>query len=294
MRVPVRPVLTLVFSLSLVQVASDVWPQGTAPRLSGLGYLDYRNKPRFKVGDWVKYHFTSKSDGGTSEDYEMTILIAGEEKFWGDDCFWVETWSKGRSLGAQQTAILMSYSVFGDTAWLQRLQTYQRKTAMLEDRTTITQQLVHRVMHGKATSDDRPSLTVLTDTLGTDTTSVAGTRYTCVKVQRKAGIGNTEERGDSTMRNENWDRRTLYLSPKVPITSLVREIDERWITRKTWMVGKSNEAVQHYRMRGTGSLDVVSWGSGDLEPVLTPVAARRSVFHTGETRPGKPPVRKRS
>src|SRR2546428_11226844 len=127
MRVALRRVLILACSLLLLQIASDVWPQGSVPRLSGIGYLDYRGKPRFKVGDWVKYHFSSKSDGGGTEDHDMTILVAGEEKFWGDDCFWLETWAGGRTLAPQSTAILMSSSTFRGSARLQRLQGYPRQ-----------------------------------------------------------------------------------------------------------------------------------------------------------------------
>jgi hypothetical protein len=87
MRVVVRRALIAVFSLMLLQIASDVWPASGMVQMSGLGYIDFRGHPRFKVGDWVKYHFSSKSDGGQSEDYDMTTLISGEETFWGDDCF---------------------------------------------------------------------------------------------------------------------------------------------------------------------------------------------------------------
>ncbi len=294
MRVVARVALTLVCCMMLLQVASDVCSQSAVTKLTGIGYIDYRNKPRFKVGDWVKYRFTSKSDGGGSEDHEVTILISGEEKFWGDDCFWVETWAGGRTLKPQATAYLMSYSVFGDTAWLQRLQVYQRKTASIIEGGVILQELTRRVLGGKATGEDRPTLTVLTDTLGTDTVSVKAGTFRCVKVQRKAGEGRVIDRGDTTVRTENWDRRTLYLSPKVHMTSLVREVDERWVTRKAWKVGKSSDAVQTYLMRGTGSLDLVEWGSGGLEPRLTPVAARHSLFRPGDAHLGKPAPRRRS
>jgi hypothetical protein len=292
-RVVLRRVLILACSLLLLQIASDVWPQ-SIPRLSGVGYVDYRNKPRFKVGDWVKYRFSSKSEDGRSEDYNLTILISGEEKFWGDDCFWLETWASGKSLPSQSTAILMSYSIFGDTAWLQHVQVYQRKTARLNEDRQIEQELTHRVLGGKVIGDT-PSLTVLTDSLGADTVTVGRGLFRCTKVVRKAGVGSVDEHGDSTVRIENWDRRTLYLSPRVPITSLVREVDDRWVTRKAWKVGKSAEAAQSYLTRGIGTLDLVEWGSGGLSPRLTPVYARRSLPGAGASRPAKPPgARKRS
>ena len=294
MRIVLRRLLILALSLLLLQIASDAWSQAKTAKLSGLAYVDFRGKPRFKVGDWVKYHFTSKSDDGRSEDYDMTILISGRETFWGDDGFWIETWAGGRTLQPQVTSFLMSYSAFGDTAWLQHLQHYQRKTGSNDGRGGFLEELTRRVLSGKAIGGDRPLLTVLTDTLGTDTVRVAPGLFRCQKVERKAGLGSVEEHGDSTVRLENWDRRTLYLSTKVPVTSLVREVDERWITRKTWKVGKSADAVQNYKMRGTGSLDLVAWGSGGLEPKATPLHARRAGPPPAESRTGKPPARKRS
>jgi hypothetical protein len=297
MRIALRRVLILASSLFLLQIASDVWPQGNSVSLSGAGYIDYRDRPKFKVGDWVKYKFTSKSDDGSSEDYDLTILISGEEKFWGEECFWVETWAGGRTLMPKHSAVLLSYAVFGDTAWLQRLQVYQRKEGNRDEDGNLTQELTHRVLGGRAIGETRQLVTVLTDTLGTDTVSVAGTLYRCTKVNRKAGVGSVEEVADSTIRRENWDHRTLYLSTRVPMTSLVRELDERWITRRAWLAGKSAEARQSYQMRGTGKLDLVSFGHGGVEPELTPLYARKPTAREGGSRPGaaagKPPARKR-
>ena len=113
-------------------------------------------------------------------------------------------------------------------------------------------------------------------------------------VGRKAGVGATLDMGDSTVRTENWDRRTLYLSTKVHMTSLVRELDERLVTRKTWKVGHSADAVQSNMMHGTGVLELVALGSGGMEPRMTPAYARRGLARTGDSRLAKPPTRKRS
>ncbi len=294
MRVLFRAVLIMAFSLMLLPVASDVFSAGNIPILSGLGYIDYRNRPRFKVGDWIKYHFSSKSDDGRSEDYDITMLVGGEERFWGDDCFWLETWAGGRTLPAQKNAVLMSYSAFGDTAWLQHIDVYQRKTAALVAKDEIAQELVRRVLGGRATSTDRASLTVLTDTLGTDTVTVDSGLLRCTKVTRKAGVGSVEEHGDSTLRIENWSRKTLLLAPRIPMTSLAREFDERWVTRKTWRVGKSADAIQNYAMRGTGTLTLVGYGSGNLQPVVTPLNARGKFVSKAAPRRAAPKARKRS
>ena len=293
MRDPVRILLILALSLMLMPLASVVRAQSSTTTLSGLAMIDYRAKPRFKVGDWVKYHFSSKTEDGRSEDYDLTLLVSGEERFWGDDCFWLETWARGRTLIPQKTAILMSYSIFGDSAWLQHLEVYQRKAAFMSEDKVITQELRRRVLGGRATSDDRPSLTFITDTLGLDTLRVESGVYVCTKVTRKLGIGNVEERGDSTMRTENWERRTIDLTPRVPITSMLRNISERWVTRKTWKAGNSADAVSHDLLRGTGTLSLVGWGSGDLTPELTPENARGTLARKAEIRRSAPKPRKR-
>lgn len=294
MSVVLRRVSIFLCLVALVLIASDTWSQSYKVKMSSIGYIDYRNKPRFKVGDWVKYQFKSTTDDGQSEEYTMTILISGKETFWGDDCFWVETWTGGRTLVPQVTSILMSYSAFGDTAWLQHLQVYQRKSAVRGEEGDVEQELIRRALHGKPTGDDRPSLTVLTDTLGRDTVHVALGVYNCTTVRRKAGTGMSEERGDSTIRTENWDQRHLYLSPKVPITSLVRERDDRWITRKAWKAGESKDAVQSYLLKGTGTFDLVEFGSGDLMPKLTPEYAWGNAFKHAKPPPTRPGARKRS
>jgi hypothetical protein len=66
-------------------------------QVNGIGLVDYRRKPDFKVGDWVRYHITGTNMTGDKDDYLVTVLIAGEESFWGEDGFWVETWTDPRA-----------------------------------------------------------------------------------------------------------------------------------------------------------------------------------------------------
>src|SRR5439155_10237578 len=87
--------------------------------MNAVGLIDYSSKPAFKPGDWVRYHVVGANNQGDTDDYYVTILIAGEERFWGEDCFWVET----RTLAAGSTApvvvaTLMSYSAFDDSLGL--------------------------------------------------------------------------------------------------------------------------------------------------------------------------------
>src|SRR6185295_6336451 len=102
----------LVFALPRPGLAEGV---DRAPStIDGVGMIDFSGKPNFGVGSWVKYRTHGSSLRGHQDDYTVTILIAGEEVWWGEPCFWVETWTtKGET--TNQTATLMSYSAFGDT-----------------------------------------------------------------------------------------------------------------------------------------------------------------------------------
>src|SRR5262249_29444747 len=77
--------------------------------INGIGLVDYAHKPTFKVGDWVRYRMLSHSELGESDDYTLTLLIAGEEDFWGDPGFWLETWAELSTGQPSIRAALMSY-----------------------------------------------------------------------------------------------------------------------------------------------------------------------------------------
>src|SRR5262249_10125138 len=59
--------------------------------IDGIGLIDYSSPPDFRVGTWAKYHIVGHSQMGLEDDYFVTVIIAGEEEFWGERCFWVET-----------------------------------------------------------------------------------------------------------------------------------------------------------------------------------------------------------
>ena len=265
---------TVLAALMLSSVAAEVHAQGTA--VSGISYIDCRGKPRFKVGDWVKYHFAGQSDAGEKLDYQMIILISGEEMFWGEPCFWVETQiALGDQPAATADSKLLSYAVFGDTLWEQRLTVYQRKFASLSETGQIRQELIHRSLQRKPSGKMAPVYRVIVDTLGRDTVSVPRGVFRATRVRLKSGLGATEDIGDSTRRIENWDVRTRYLSPQVPITSTVKELTEQWMTRKAWRVGKSADAIINTIDRGTGTLELVAFGNGGVKPQLTPEYAQK-------------------
>ncbi len=265
---------TALSALVLLSFAAEVHAQATA--VSGISYIDCRSRPRFVVGDWVKYHFTGKSDAGEKLDYEMTILISGEEIFWGEPCFWVETLvSLGGQPATTTDAKLVSYSMFGDTLWEQRMTVYQRKYATLTETGQIRQELIHRSLSRKPSGKMAPVFRVIVDTLGREQVSVPRGSFRATKVRLKSGVGATEDIGDSTRRIENWDVRTRFYSNQVPVTSTVKEITEQWMTRKTWRVGRSADAIQSTIDSGTGTLELVAFGNGGVKAELTPTYARK-------------------
>ena len=127
-----RAIRSLLLLCSAVLLAAPAARAQNRPQIvssiDGIGLIDYSGKPDFKVGDWVKYRMTGSSDMGMTDDYVITVLIAGEEEFWGERCFWIETWTDAAGRQPRATATLMSYAIFGDSLAIQRMQLYRRKS----------------------------------------------------------------------------------------------------------------------------------------------------------------------
>jgi len=64
---------------------------------------------------------------GMDDQYTVTVLIAGEEEWWGEKCFWLETWTDHGGKFPDRTASLISYAIFDDSLADERLQMYRRK-----------------------------------------------------------------------------------------------------------------------------------------------------------------------
>ncbi len=124
----------IVFLILVVCVATlgDVPARGAKgrPTINGIGLVNYAvAKPDFKPGDWVRYRVSGANNEGASDDYYVTVYIAGEEHFWGEDCFWVETRTQSVGSAADVAiATLMSYSIFGDSLAIPRMKLFMRKT----------------------------------------------------------------------------------------------------------------------------------------------------------------------
>lgn len=269
------PILAVALAVASV---SDAAKQ-TVDQVNGIGLIDYGAKPVIEVGSWVKYHMTGSSEGGETDDYTVTLLIAGEERFWGEDCFWVETWTEHRGQGPREIATLMSHDIFKDDMPNLRSKYYMRKNLDNSGPDgSVGEQLVRRPGSTLKKRDaylDLPSVKL--DTMGTDTVSVLGRTLTCRKVQWFEGKAATIEQRDSAITTELRETRMTYISPEIPVTRLAREQLERSIRRKTWAIGRSQEGSSWFTMdRATGSATLIGYGK-DGKSRLLPEARQVSL-----------------
>jgi hypothetical protein len=253
--------------------------QGPDDIINGIGLIDFGAKPTFKVGDWARYHMSGKSDAGVVHDYIVTVLVGGEEHWWGEDCFWLETWTDVDSTSGQSIASLMSYEVFRDSSAFANMQYYVRKLIMgLTEDGTPEQTVYKRPASGLKTRQlPSRAFKVQIDTLGTELVTVPKGSYDCRKIQLLEGRGATGALGDSTDYTELREVRTTFMNPQVPITHIVREDIEQSFTRKAWKVGYSKDATPTVTLNSSfSSGQLVDFGTG-LEAQLVPKRLRKSI-----------------
>lgn len=248
-------------------------------QVNGIGLIDYTRRPDFKVGDWVRYRITGANSTGAKDDYVVTVIIAGEESFWGEDGFWVETWTEPRGEPPQGTATLMSYSIFEDSLPVQRMLLYQRKTINETDDKGNPSQVVLRrspaSLKLRTPFDDQIRMDI--DTLGQDTVQVPRGEFRVLKVRTRQGKSTTRDVGDSTDYSEIWDSRTDYITHQVPITSVVREVIETTFQQRKWQIGRSEDAPpMRYLDRSIGEARLVDYGSG-MKSSMLPESMQKSL-----------------
>jgi hypothetical protein len=245
--------------------------------LNGIGLIDYGHKPTFKVGDWVKYRMSGKSELGMKDNYSVTVLISGEQDFWGDPAFWLETWTDAPGLAPETQAALMSYDIFNDTAAVARLQLYERAmvTMLNEDGTPRVDINKPAASILKTRREVKQPARYSLDTLGVDTIQTPKGTFKTLKILRKEGTGATQMVGDSSIYNEIRENRTSWFASEVPITHIAREDIENIAAHKAWLVGRSGDATPlTIKDRGLGTARLIDFGHG-LEPRLTPMRYRK-------------------
>jgi hypothetical protein len=248
--------------------------------MNSIGMIDYTKKPTFKVGDWVRYHITGANDQGDNSDYTVTILIAGEERFWGEDGFWVETRSQAAGADAPLAiATLMSYAVFEDTLALPRMKLFMRKTITdVAENGTPMEDITRRpplTLKNRKPPSEHTAWSV--DTLDADTVQTPRGNFACRKIRMEEGVAATSDYGDSSSRTEVRDTRTEYYTMKVPITHVAREHIENSTRRKSWLIGHSKDA-EELRLVGIskGDARLEDFGTG-LVSGIVPKQLRRSL-----------------
>jgi hypothetical protein len=263
--------MTVAAVLSFASAASAA--VSSVEQINGIGLIDYSQAPHFKVGDWVRYHVTSSSEMGESDDYNVTVLIAGEERFWGEDCFWVETWTEPRDRPIRGVATLMSYDVFSDSFPNIRSQYYMRKSV---EGTGDNGELIEQVVR-------RPSSTVrkrawlyegqdvAVDSLPADTVSLPIALFKCGRVRIQQGKGATLDHRDSSTYTEMREIRVSFVTREVPVTGIARETIEKSIRRRSWAIGHSQDSQKLNTMdRSLGEARLVAMGSGLASRILPP------------------------
>ena len=277
-----RRAIFLLLFVAGAAITLDSRPAGSAQSapLNGIGIVDYTRKPTFKVGDWVRYRMSGKSEMGLTDNYDVTVLIAGEEDFWGDPGFWIETWTTAPGRPIDTQAALMSYEIFGDSMAYQRLQLYMRKSLSMLNEDGSPKIDVNKPAAGilKARREVMNPVRWSRDSLGVDTVQTPKGLYQAHKVLFRQGTGTTQTVGDSTIYTELREDRTSWYVDEIPITHLGREDIETSAGRKTWMLGRSGESrTLNVMDRGRGSARLIDFGHGGLEPKLLPPYLRHTI-----------------
>lgn len=270
--------LALGLALAVTAVPAPAQEQ-VVNAINGIGLVDYSRKPDFKIGDWVRYRMAGSSLMGMRDDYTVTVLIAGEEDFWGDPGVWIETWTEFPGRPPEAVATLMSYSIFGDSLAVPRMQMYMRKTInSIDDQGRPVQQVIKRAsqsLKSRNVAPRPPQWDV--DTLQADTVITPRGTYAVVPVEIRQGTGVEQTVGDSAFYNEQRENRVIHYTPQVPITHVAREDVESIVSRRSYMIGRSKEgAPMRLREKANGTARLVDFGHG-LEPRLLPQRYRRTI-----------------
>jgi hypothetical protein len=271
--------------------------------IDGAGLVNYMQRPRFRVGTWVKYRTIGRSLRGQVDDYTVTVLVAGEEVFWGEPCFWIETWTQKAGRSELAAASLVSYAAFGDTFAIKQPMWFIRKT--INGTGENGQPDVNIVARDPGDFRARKqnlesSLTpIRVDSIGPDTTTVPAGHYKVFKVKQHQVTAATADQGDSTTYYEARFDRTFFYTPDVPLTNVARiDIDHHQLG-KTWLAGHFDKSGLKTLERAQGETLLLGYGTSGLTPVLVPEAWRRSIdrklveeFANQPAEPGIVPVRR--
>ena len=272
-----------------------------APNLvDGVGMIDFSGRPNFGVGSWVKYRTHGSSLQGHQDDYTVTILIAGEELWWGEPCFWVETWTQKEET-INRTATLMSYAAFGDTMATKHVLWFFRKNIDGMDEEGRPQVVLfardpNEMKLRRANWESKDEVRSVFDTLGAETVTVPGGRFETTKVQKFRGQVQTVEKGDSTVYYRRGYTELHFRNRQIPIVALAKiDVDDKQ-EGKTWLVGQSDQGPLLMLERSQGTTELLGYGDSGVTPYLVPVGVRRPIadrklVEQAYSLPMEPPVK---
>jgi hypothetical protein len=159
------------------------------------------------------------------------------------------------------------------------MQTYRRKMLMgldedgqlIEQVTLLGQNAARkRELFGKPVSQ-------VVDTLGREPIETKLGRLQAVKLRLHLARGTNSVVADSSSYNEDVENRLRWMCMDVPITHIAHEEIEKLVTRKSWMVGRSQDAASTIiRDRGLATADLVEVGHG-LKGRMLPEARQKSI-----------------
>ncbi len=271
-----RSRLFAVFGLTLLLAlaAGSVMAQPAGTRIDAIGVLDYlHGRGTVKVGAWVKYHVSAKSLMGVTDDYTVTVLVPGEEYWWGEECFWVETWTTSPSGVTTTAATLMSYAIFDDSLAVPHLQLYQRKMigGILSDGSVQEQIFRQGNESVKRPAPSAGALHLKVDSVGVDTVKTPKGDFICQIVRTEQGVSSTAQSSDSSEYSENREVHIYHRNLKVPLTSLAREEMDISHWRRAWLIGRSQDSGPLRLIdRSLGQVELLDFGFSGLTARLVP------------------------
>lgn len=254
--------------------------------INAIGLVDYYREPTFKPGDWVRYKMTGSSELGMKDDYSIVLLIAGEEEFWGEECFWVETISEQDGREIVSVASLLSYAVFDDPEAITTMKYYVRKqiTTMTETGEPKMDLVRRPASLNRARETMQNKLEYYIDSLGTREATIDKGTFRCETILFKQAAGGTVDFADSSRYDEFRENRTVYKNREIPITSIVVEEIESIVSRKTWVRGQSTDAETVIRDRALGRAEAMDWGRGRRSNLLPEVLQKPLAEQRAEQR----------
>ena len=278
-----RAVPFLLAVTTLLAIAHSAGADERPQLIDASGMLDYMGTHNYHVGSWVKYHVQSSSLQGYEDDYTVTVLEAGEEVFWGEPCFWVETWTERKAAPPHYAASLISFAALGDTMAVRHPIWFTRK--MIEgvdkdgelDESIVRRQAGELKLRAVNWEQEHRDTWIYRDTLGIDTTTVPAGAFKGLKLRVLRPWSETVDKGDSSIYYERRETRTLYYADEIPLTGFVRmDIDDVQKGR-TWPIGQSGQKDLNILERAQGSAVLIGYGSSGVTPLLVPESRRHSV-----------------